>query len=169
LATSVNQQTELEKFSAPILRALYDNPVAYSLRDGDGKAGPLAPEGPVQRFRLDCYAIENALVTAESLAVLDITWVRFQELAGIWVGENPTHKDVGLVTELIASMDRLRHRKIKDIRQLIVAIAGSKKIWEVVVGQALASTVGTSSLPADPFAMVRFIGADAGKALLKAN
>lgn len=122
----------------------------------------------MQRFRLDCYAIENALVTAESLAVLDIAWVRFQELAGIWVGANPTHKDVGLVTELIGSNDRLRHRKIKDIRQLIVAIAGSKKIWEVVVGQALASTVGTSSLPADPFAMMRFIGADAGKALLKA-
>lgn len=168
LATSVDQQTELERFSGPVLRSLYDDPIAYSLRDGDGKVGPLEPEGPVQRFRLNCYAIENALVSTESLSVLGRTWEEFQEDARIWIGDNPTHKDIGLITELIGANDRLQHRKIKNIRQLIVAIAGSKKIWEVVLGQALASTVGAASLPADPFAIVKFVGPSAAKALLNA-
>jgi energy-coupling factor transporter ATP-binding protein EcfA2 len=167
VATSVDQQTELERFCEPILRSLYDSPLAYSLRDGDGKSGPLEHCGPVLRFRLDCYAIENALVTTESLAILDLTWDRFRDRARIWISANPAHRDARLVTELIDSPDRLRNHKIKDIRQLIVAMSGSNKPWEVVVGQALASTADASGISADPFAMIRFIGADTAKALLK--
>jgi len=169
LATSVEQQTELERFCGPILRSLYDAPVAYSLRDGDGKSGRLDPEGPVQRFRLDCYAIENTVVTTESLAILGITWNQFQERARVWIGGHANHKNVDLVGKLIESSERLRHLKIKEIRQLIVAIAGSKKIWEVVVGQALASTVGKPSGPADPFGIRSFVGEEAARCLLKAT
>lgn len=168
VATSVDQQTELERFCGPILRSIYDDPIAYSLRDGDGKSGQLNPEGPVRRFRLDCYAIENALVTTESLASLGLTWNQFQERARAWLGDKATHRDVGLVGRLIESNERLRHVKIKEIRQLIVAIAGSKKIWEVVVGQALASIVGKAGGSDDPFSIRNFIGEEAAKSLLKA-
>ncbi|MGH8157570.1 MAG: AAA family ATPase [Rhodanobacter sp.] len=169
LAHSVNQQSELESFSGPMLTALYDKPVAYSLRDGDGTTEALAKVGPVIRFRLQCYAIENALVTTECLVKLGIDWTKFQKLAASWIEENKGHEDVALLKELTTSEDRLRHKKIKDIRQLVVSIAGSTKPWEVIVGQALATTIETASNPTDPFALLAFIGEEAAKQLLHAT
>ncbi len=169
LAQSVSQQTALEKFSGPLLTALYDKPLAYSIRDGDGKKGGLAPEGPVIRFRLECYAIENTLVTTEALATLGLDWAGFQAKATAWMAAHPTHQDIDSIRQLLASPDRSRHSKIKDIRQLIIAIADLTKPWEVVVGQSLAATIGTPSAPADAFGLLAFVGAEASKRLLHAT
>ena len=46
LATSVNQQAELEQFSSAMLTAVFDAPVAYSVRDGDGIRDELQPVAP---------------------------------------------------------------------------------------------------------------------------
>lgn len=168
LAHSVYQQSDLESFSGPILNALYDEPVAYSLRDGDGISGELAAVGPVVRFRLQCYAIENALVTTECLTNLGVDWKQLQQLSESWLANNADHKDACALRKLIDSEDRLRNKKIKDIRQLIVSVAGSKKPWEVVVGQALAAIVGQVSSPDDPFSLPAFVGRDAAERLLHA-
>lgn len=139
IAQSVDVQSEMEKFCDRLLVAIYDEPKAYSIRDGDGIVGPLDAIGPVTRFRLRCYAIENALVTDECLSNLGCTWNNFVGLANKWIEENTEHRDVNLVRDLCQSADRLRNRKVKPIRQLVCAIAGSNKPWEVVVGQAIAS------------------------------
>ena len=140
LAGSVDQQGELETFCADLLNTLYDNPVAFSLRDGDGVvAQPLEHHLPIKRYRLQCYAIENALLTDPCLAVLGTTWEGFVAEATKWVTSNPGHRDVTFVEELAKSGDRLRNKKIKNIRQLICGILKSKKPWEVVVGQAIGS------------------------------
>jgi ABC-type branched-subunit amino acid transport system ATPase component len=165
LATSVDQQFELEEFCAELLKSLYDDPRAYSLRDGDGKTGELPPIGPVFRFRLNCYAIENTLVSDECLQVLHRTWADFQISATSWLKENPDHRDKGLIEKLIVSEDRMRQQKIKQIRQLICSIADSKKPWEVVVGQAIGS-LNISSLPTGSDTLASFIGIDAVQVLL---
>jgi AAA15 family ATPase/GTPase len=165
LATSVDQQFELEEFSAQLLKSLYDEPLAYSLRDGDGKNGELQPVGPVIRFRLNCYAIENALLSDECLHLLGGDWGTFQISANGWIEENQTHRDKDLVVELIGSVDRMRYKKIKNIRQLICSIFGSKKPWTVVVGQAIGN-LNTSSLQIGSDSLVNFIGTDSIQALL---
>jgi len=138
LAVTVDQQTKLEEFCVQLLGTLYDNPIAFSLRDGDGVIDQaLDHRPPLKRFRLACYAIENLLVTEECLAVMQTTWLEFVGKVQAWLSENKEHKDFGLMAELTTTSDRFRHRKIKDIRQLICSIAGSKKPWEVIVGQAL--------------------------------
>lgn len=138
LAGSVDQQGELETLCVDLLSTLYDDPVAFSLRDGDGVIGqPLEHRLPIKRYRLQCYAIENALLTDPCLAVMGTTWERFVLAARTWLAENSTHTDIALVEELIGSDDRLRHKKIKRIRQLICSIVGCKKPWEVVVGQGI--------------------------------
>ena len=139
LAQSVDVQGEMEKFSERLLSAIYDDPRAYSIRDGDGVVAELEPVGPVVRYRLQCYAIENTLATEECMRVLGCTWEEFQQMADAWIQGNSTHRDVDLVGDFIQSQDRFRHTKIKRIRQLICGIAGSKKPWEVVVGQAIAA------------------------------
>jgi ABC-type cobalamin/Fe3+-siderophores transport system ATPase subunit len=138
LAGSVNQQGELETFCAELLGTLYDNPVAFSLRDGDGVVDdPLEHRPPIKRYRLQCYAIENVLVTDQCLAVMGTDWKGFSSSANKWITDNSEHPDRSQIEELIASSDRLQHKKIKKIRQLICAVLECKKPWEVVVGQSI--------------------------------
>ncbi|HNA27830.1 MAG TPA: AAA family ATPase [Nitrospira sp.] len=169
LATSVDQQSELESFTDRMLKAIYDEPLAYSLRDGDGTQGPLSKIGCIERFRLQCYAIENTLLTTECLDKMGVaTWAEFEVKTAAWISANDGHKAIPHLEALITSSDRLRHVKIKDIRHIIVAITGTKKPWEVVVGQALAGAIGTPCAPADPFGLLTFVGPDAAKQLLQA-
>jgi hypothetical protein len=138
LAGSVDQQGELETFCGALLGTLYDDPVAFSLRDGDGVVDqPLEHHLPIKRYRLQCYAIENALLTDPCLVVMGTTWDGLAAAAIKWVEDNPQHPDKALVEQLAKSDDRLRHTKIKKIRQLVCGILGCKKPWEVVVGQAV--------------------------------
>lgn len=142
LAGSVNQQAELETFCVDLLVTLYDKPVAFSLRDGDGVVGELLEHRPpLKRYRLECYAIENALITDPCLAVMGTNWEKFVAATTEWVAKNADHPDVALLEELCRSGDRLRHKKIKKIRQLICAVIGCKKPWEVVVGQAMGALI----------------------------
>jgi len=138
LAGSVDQQGELESFCINLLNALYDNPVALSLRDGDGVVDqPLEHRPPIKRYRLQCYAIENLLLTDPCLDIMGATWEGFVGAVQQWAGNNPEHRDKPLIEELAGSNDRFRHRKIKSIRQLVCTLLGCNKPWEVVVGQAI--------------------------------
>jgi len=166
LATTVDHQTHLESFCGQLLSAVYDNPVAYSLRDGDGLRGSLEPIGPVVRFRLQCYAVENALLTDESLTILGTDWTQFQTSANQWLKQNQQHKDANLLSQLLAAPDRLRDVKIKPIRQLICAITGSRKPWEVVLGQAIGNLPPAVEDPS-PSSLYSYLGQSAFEALLR--
>lgn len=123
LSTSVDVQSQLEQFCAPLLESLYDRPIAYSLRDGDGIAEDLTPVGCIVRYRLHCYAIENALVTDECLAVMGTSWPAFQRAVGEWITKNELRGECVLLNQLIHAEHRLKDVKIKKIRQLLCGIA----------------------------------------------
>ncbi|RNE93659.1 AAA family ATPase [Marichromatium sp. AB32] len=165
IASSVNQQEELEKFTADLIESLYDEPKAFSLRDGDGVSGQLNDIRSVIRYRLQCYAIENLLLSNQCLSVLGKTWEEFKVTANSWLEENEKHRDNKKIRELIDSPDRLVNTKIKSIRQLICAICGNGKPWEVVVGQAIGS-LDISNLPDGEFDLPSLIGQDATSILL---
>jgi AAA ATPase domain len=165
LATSVDSQTELETFCSKVLPTMYDSPIAYSLRDGDNAIGLLNNLGSVLRFRLQCYAIENTLVSNQCLAKLGTDWSSFITLAKTWLTKNPEHRDCFLVQEMIESTDRLKQKNIKVIRSLIVNICGSQKPWEVVVGQTI-GTIDEKNLPTELFSICDFIGIEALQKLL---
>lgn len=159
LAGSVDQQGELEAFCGDLLGTLYDNPIAFSLRDGDGVVDqPLEHHPPIKRYRLQCYAIENTLLSDPCLAVMGKTWEEFVGLAMKWAEDNPTHRDIDLIKELLGSDDRLRHTKIKKIRQLVGALVECGKPWEVVVGQAIGAL--TKEDLANSNMLIEFLGKD---------
>lgn len=165
LAKSVDHQADLEKFCADWLGALYDKPLAISLRDGDGKMEALDDIGPVRRFRLACYEAENLLLTDQCLQILGCDWEAFCEKAKVWLAANKEDKRAALVSDLIKAEDRLRHVKLKSIRDVICRIAESGKPWEFVVGRA----IGLYTLPDAPvpkFSLADFIGRDALALLL---
>lgn len=157
IAESVDVQGDMERFCETMLTAIYDEPVAYSIRDGDGIMNKLDPMGPVVRFRLCCYAIENTLVTDECLDVLGLTWEEFRKRAKEWVEKNAQHPNTDLLNQLVKSADRLRHKKIKKIRQIICDIAGSNKPWEVLVGQTIARLDSTQVVD-DEGCLAAFLG-----------
>ncbi|MDC7788221.1 AAA family ATPase [Rhodoplanes sp. TEM] len=159
LAGSVDQQAELESFCVDLLGTLYDNPVAFSLRDGDGVVDqPLEHCFPIKRYRLNCYSIENTIVTDPCLAVMRTTWPDFIAAVTKWVEENHDHPDSILIKELAESNDRLRHKKIKRIRQLVCAVLECKKPWEVVVGQAIGALMSKDLTNSNM--LVDFLGAE---------
>ncbi|MGF6636812.1 ATP-dependent nuclease [Paraburkholderia sp. MM6662-R1] len=166
LAQSVDQQLELESFCDTMLRSIYDKPKAYSLRDGDGTRGSLPAIGCITRFRLQCYAVENLLLSNECLEKLGIDWTEFQALVQNWMEQNAGHKDIPYLQQLITSKDRFRDKKIKNIRQLIVSIAKSNKPWEVVVGQTLASVMRNQHAPTGEFSIFDFLGNEIAKEFL---
>lgn len=168
IAETVSAQTDLEKFCANLISTIYDKPVAFSIRDGDGKPGkPLDHIEPLKRYRLECYAMENLLVTDECLEAMGSTWSSFVAASNEWLNHNTSHRDADLLRELINSQDRLRHKKIKDIRNLICGVLGEKKIWEIVVGQVIG---GIAKVGIDETKMVvQFFGADALRALIERN
>lgn len=137
----------------------------HFLFDGDGVSGPLTNIKSVIRYRLQCYAIENLLLSDQCLSVLGKTWEEFKYTATSWLKENEKHKDSEKIQELIDSPTRLVNTKIKTIRQLICAICGSGKPWEVVVGQSIGS-LDISNLPDGDFDLPKLIGRDATLALL---
>lgn len=159
LANSVDHQGELETVCIELLKTLYDDPVAFSLRDGDGVVdAPLDDRPPLKRYRLRCYAIENTLLSDPCLAVMGTNWERFIEAAKKWGEDNPAHEHLPLLQELVGSQDRLRHKKIKKIRQLVCSVADCNKPWEVVVGQAI-GTLPREALENSNM-LVDFLGAE---------
>jgi len=92
------------------------------------------------------------------------SWQDFAAKVRIWSGENDAHNDAKMMLELANAPDRLRHKKIKKIRQLICAVAGSNKSWEVVAGQAL-GTIERSASGAENM-LVDFMGEKAVKAII---
>lgn len=165
LATSKSQMNALEKTCDNLMRAIYDEPKAISIRDGDGERKHIHPEGCVIRYSLQCYEMENLLLTDECLQVMHLTWVNFIEMAKKWILKNPHHPQKNLLEDIIQSTDRGRDRKIKDLRNVIIGIADAHKDWEIVVGQAIGRLEKDFSVGAKSFSIREFIGSGALQAV----
>lgn len=170
-AKSVDVQDKVENYCKGILEALYENPQAYSIRDGDDhSASSLALDhrGPIKRYRLKCYAIENTLLTDSCLTTMGLTWDEFINIASKRISEIGAEEHRDLLKKLISSKDRLRHENIKCLRDLILDIAKCKKEWEKVVGQSIGrltcqdlTTYFDSDL--NPNSLIDFLGVEVVK------
>lgn len=143
---TVDALAEWEDWLNRVLPTLYDNPIAYSLRDLDAsKQSTLDNKGIVQRSRLNCYAIENLLLTEDCLTAHGFTSDSFQKLLQKWASGNPEHQYSAAVQSLADDFQNRRKRNIKDVRNITVAQLGSNKPWEVIVGQLIANHIFTSA------------------------
>ena len=156
LATSVDVQSKMEKFLDEKLPAFYDEPSAISIRDGDGKSETLEHFPVVKRFRLQCYAAENLLLSDEGLSEAGIDWPQFVEKVKAWAeADGKLHSQKDKMLEIIDCDERHRHKKIKAVRNLIPSVCESNKPWEVVVGRAI-SKIDTNT--DNPSSLFQYIG-----------
>lgn len=137
---TVSEMAEWENWLNRFLPSIYDEPKGYSLRDlDDSDQSEISDTGVVCRVRLNCYAIENLLLTTECLRNHGLTSDEFLQRLVAWRQQYPSHQAASDLNELIQNFDSRRTVKIKSLRNIVVALLGSLKPWEVLVGQVIAS------------------------------
>jgi len=135
----VGGMNEYEQEVDRIVTSVYDEPRAYSLRDGDGVHEEIGDLGAVSRLRLQCRAAENLLLTDEVLSAAGLDWTEAQRRVTEWVARNDQHSRWNLVKNFIDDGFDRREYDLKDIRNVLVGdVLQSAKPWEVLVGQAIA-------------------------------
>lgn len=153
-----------------IVSAVYQNGVAFSLRDGDGAQGEISDLPPIVRIRLECYAAENLLLSDEVLSACNVTWNDVMARVSAWCDAdiNSNHSRLDAMQSFVQGGFDRKHTKIKDIRMILVGqILGSEKPWEVLVGKAIAGLNADSS--ETPDSLRSYLGEKAFGALVPAN
>jgi ABC-type branched-subunit amino acid transport system ATPase component len=136
---TVDEMNQWERWLSEFLPSIYDDPKGYSIRDLDESSQCHIDDiGCVVRTRLNCYAIENLLLTDECLQMHGHTASEFGTLIMEWVDQRPDHPASASLRDLLERFDYRRIVKIKGARNVLVALLGTQKPWEVVVGQLLA-------------------------------
>lgn len=143
---TVAEMTKWEKWLNTFLPSIYDDPKAYSIRDLDNSEwADIDDIGHVTRTRLNCYAIENVLLTNECLELHGYSPDEFLRKISQWIELNPEHKTTNSLISLRDDFGSRRTIKIKDLRNLILAILGSSKPWEVLVGQIIVNNIANNN------------------------
>jgi ABC-type branched-subunit amino acid transport system ATPase component len=141
---SVTELSQWEDWLDRFLPVLYDTPKAFSLRDlDDATQADISDLDHVCRIRLNCYAIENLLLSDQVLEAHGFDSESFRAALQARVDLIPDHKYTEALRALVADFENRRTLNIKDIRNIIVAELGSNKPWEVLLGQSIAANVAT--------------------------
>lgn len=143
---SVDELSEWENWLDQFLPVLYDTPQAFSLRDLDeAEDAKINDLNHVCRIRLNCYAIENLLLSNQILEEHGFNADSFRAALQARVEKFPDHKYTTAVHTLVEKFENRRTINIKDIRNIIVAELGSSKPWEVLVGQLIATNISVAN------------------------
>ncbi len=143
---TVDEMNKWEKWLNDFLPSIYDEPKGFSLRDLDSSGqSELEDIGCVSRTRLNCYAIENLLLTDECLNEHRFQPSDFQKHLIEWVKDNPEHPAHATLKAVSERFDERRIINIKDARNVLVALFRDQKPWEVIVGQLLAANIDSSN------------------------
>jgi energy-coupling factor transporter ATP-binding protein EcfA2 len=161
---TVNELSEWEDWLNQFLPVLYDTPRAFSLRDLDNaQDAAINNLDHVCRIRLNCYAIENLLLSNQVLEEHEFTADSFKAALQARVDKFPGHKYTAAVHALVEGFEDRRIINIKDVRNIIVAELGSSKPWEVLVGQLIAANISVTNV--HPHSIQTYLGQKAMKNL----
>lgn len=136
---SKTQMANYENKVKSIILSVYENALAFSLRDRDEDTEDIEDQEPVVRMRLSCRAAENLLLCNETLDHVGITWEEFKSKSDEWIAKNINHAKFKKFVDFKQSDYDRKSFDIKELRMLIVGdIMASDKPWEVIVGQTIA-------------------------------
>lgn len=140
---TVSEMSAWESWMNHFLPVLYDEPKGYSLRDLDESPQcEIDDLGVVCRIRINCYSIENLLLTEECLDDHCFSEELFLNEIVKWKEQFSEHKYAPEMSVLIDQFSERRKLKVKSLRNILVALLGTNKQWEIVVGQSIAKHIG---------------------------
>ncbi len=165
--SGVGAMDEYENRMDEIIAAVYDDGVAYSLRDGDDSAtGDPVDKGSVVRLRLACRDPENLILTDEVLASLGTGWNILQQSIEKWLLSNPAHAHFAAMQGFKASGYDRRYGDVKDIRNDLMGLIGASRPWEVAVGAAIGDLANKPPNTTNPNSMWVYLGSKICKSLI---
>jgi hypothetical protein len=103
---------------------------------------------PLLRFKLNCRAAENLILTDEVLEFLGLNWGTMKGRLDKWIEtreDHPRHSKMQKFKE--SNYNRLTF-KLKDIRNIIIGETGTSKPWEVAIGQVIGKLI-IGEIPTD--------------------
>lgn len=161
---TVTEMGRWEQWLETFLPVVYDQPIAYSLRDlDDAPTAEIDDLTVVRRARLNCYAMENLLVTDDVFVSCGVTAAQIAATLERWLAALPNHPQAAEVRAFLDGLDGRRTLKIKEIRNIVLMALGVTKPWEVLLGQVLAA--GAWRTGAGEHSMITYLGPKAARLL----
>ena len=137
---SIDSLNEYETKIDKIISSIYDNPIAYSIRDGDDNINiEVADLEHVKRFRLNCNAIENLILSDEVLQKYNLTFENIKEKIESWLEQNPEHQYHDAMESFKNDGYNRREFDFKNIRNILNGFFEDRKSWEIRIGQVIGS------------------------------
>jgi ABC-type multidrug transport system ATPase subunit len=156
-AGDIQSLEEYENQVEAIASAVYENATAYSLRDRDSAPYEIDDKKIVKRMRLFCRAAENLLVSDDVLRLLDTDWEKMKDAIEDWISKYPKHPQYAAMNAFKTGGYDRRNCDLKPLCNILMMLAGSRKPWEVVVGQAIACLL-TGPNMAGEHSLTAFLG-----------
>lgn len=145
----VGEMPPYERIVQDVAASVYDEGIAYSLRDRDDGAGDINDDLPLVRMCLSCRAIENLILTDDLLHLLGTDWQSLRSGIEVWLERNTDHPNHAAMKTFWDNGLNRKSADLKVLRNDLMGITGSSKPWEVAVGQAIAGA-GRPSSPFNP-------------------
>jgi ABC-type multidrug transport system ATPase subunit len=138
VAGTISKMAEYERTAEELAATLYDNPLGFSIRDGDNGNGINTNLKVIKSFVLNCYSLENLLLADDVLASNSLDWETMRGRIQTWLDSYPEHQMSANVRAFIdGGFDRRSHR-IKDYRNIFLGIINPNRPFYMVVGQSIA-------------------------------
>jgi hypothetical protein len=153
---TVDALFEYERETRAIIDAIYDNAIAYSLRDRDATPEYIDDFGPVIRMRLSCRAAENLMLSDDVLAQFGIDWDTMKRKIEDWAASNQLHQYNQAIQAFLNEGALRKTHDLKEIRNILIGLL-SNKPWEVIVGQAIAK-LRDNPTPTTPNSIRDYLG-----------
>ena len=151
---------EYEQVVRELVDSLYDNPVAYSLRDRDGGPEEIDDLLPLVRCRLSCRTAENLLLTDEVIASTEAAnWDEVRRRIDAWLATGLPHTRRQELQDFAAGGYDRKGAALKNLRMLLVGeMMGSTKPWEVLVGGVLGKTLVAGPITMQKHSIGNYLG-----------
>jgi len=148
-AGDIQSLHEYENAVEAIAGAIYEKAKAYSLRDRDGAPYEIEDKTIVKRMRLFCRTAENLILSDDVLKLLGVNWGKLEIAIEDWLSKYPEHQQSEAMKGFKdAGYDRCQS-DVKELRNIFMMLAGSRKTWEVAVGQAIAGLLVSAASTAE--------------------
>jgi energy-coupling factor transporter ATP-binding protein EcfA2 len=145
-AGDIQSLDEYENQVEAIAGAIYEKAKAYSLRDRDEAPYEIQDKTIVKRMRLFCRTAENLILSDDVLQFLDVDWDKMEAAINDWLSKYPEHQQYEAMKVFKdGGYDRCKS-DVKPLRNVLMMLAGSRKAWEIVVGQTIAGLLDGSAL-----------------------
>jgi hypothetical protein len=156
-AGDIQSLDEYENQVEAIAESVYDNAIAFSLRDRDNAPYEIDDKKIVKRMRLFCRASENLLVSDDVMLLLGSNWETLSTAIEDWLTKYPEHPQFDAMLAFKKSnYDRL-NSDLKPLCNILMMLMGSRKPWEVAVGQAIARLASVAGVQGDN-SLTRYLG-----------